>query len=110
MELKKLDRVAIGKRIQAARNSANLSQEKLAEMLGVGSKFISQIERGANGFSLENFAMLCQITGFSADYILFGKTGEDSNLVPGVAEALSTLSPEGQEFWKETILKANYII
>lgn len=110
MNLKELDKVAIGKRIQTARNSAHLSQEKFAELLGVGSNYISKIECGVRGLSIEKLSIICQITGVSSDYILFGKTEENSKLIPGVAEALSSLSPQSQEFWKETILKAGYII
>ena len=43
----------IGKRIRDIRTQAEITQEKLAELSGVSSNFISQIERGRNKCSLE---------------------------------------------------------
>ncbi len=42
-----------GKRIREIRIQAGITQEKLAELSGVSSNFISQIERGRNKCSLE---------------------------------------------------------
>lgn len=110
MNLRELDKKAIAKRVQTARNSANLSQEEFAELQGIAVNTVSKIECGLRGLSLERLSAICQITGVSADYILFGKNANDSRLIPGVAEALSSLSPEIQEYWKETIMKANFIL
>lgn len=110
MNLKELDKAAIAKRIQIARNSAKLSQEEFAELLGVTPNFVSKIECGVRGLSLDRLSKICQITGVSADFILFGKTNENSQLVPGVAEVIGNLSPDRQEFWKDTILKSTYFI
>ncbi len=48
----------IGKRIRDIRTQAGITQEKLAELSGVSSNFISQIERGRNKCSLETISNL----------------------------------------------------
>ena len=48
----------IGKRIRDIRTQAEITQEKLAELSGVSSNFISQIERGRNKCSLETISNL----------------------------------------------------
>jgi transcriptional regulator with XRE-family HTH domain len=48
----------LGKRIHEIRIKSNITQEKLAELSGVSSNFISQIERGRNKCSLETIDSL----------------------------------------------------
>ena len=40
----KMDKVAIGSRLREARNIAKLTQEQLAEKVGIGTTYISDIE------------------------------------------------------------------
>ena len=60
----------IGKRIQKYRESAGLSQEQLAEIIGVSTNFISCIERGARQPSLDNFIKILNALKISSDLIL----------------------------------------
>ena len=55
--LKKL----LGKRIRELRKSRNITQEQLAEMLGIGTPNISYIENGKFAPSIENFEKLVTI-------------------------------------------------
>ena len=48
----------IGKRIRDIRIQSGITQEKVAELSGVSSNFISQIERGRNKCSLETIYSL----------------------------------------------------
>jgi DNA-binding XRE family transcriptional regulator len=48
----------IGKRIRKARKKQNLTQEQLAEMIGVKSAHISNIESGKKPFSFNVFVRL----------------------------------------------------
>ena len=59
----------IGARIRKKREAQLLTQEKLAEMLDVSIKFVSDIELGAKGMSLKTLNKLSQILLVSADYI-----------------------------------------
>ena len=72
------DYEAIGKRVQWARLDNKMTQEYVAEQLGVGSQHISNIERGIVGISFETFYALVKLLNCSADYLLFGDTLSDN--------------------------------
>jgi len=44
----------LGERIRELRKKRNLSQEQLAEMAGISSKYLSRIERGIQAPSIES--------------------------------------------------------
>lgn len=71
--------VPIGKRIAEIRRSKNVTQEFLADQLGVSPKHISHTECGTSSLSLKNLIEFCKIFDCSLDYIIFGKK-EDSVL------------------------------
>lgn len=52
MKPKKAIHVEIGEDIKRAREQAGFIQERFAEMIGLGPKSLSAIERGASGISL----------------------------------------------------------
>ncbi len=80
----------IGKRCRKAREAAGYTQEKLAEIIGRGPQFVSDMERGKCGMSLSTFMSLCSVLSVSADYLLFGWTGGDS-LPLSIDERISRL-------------------
>ena len=51
----------LGQRIRDARKAKGLTQEKLAELLGIGTSNISYIETGKFSPSMENFEKLVEI-------------------------------------------------
>lgn len=65
--------VEIGERIQKIRVELKLSKEALGKKLGVTGQFLGVVERGKSTMSYEKLKRLCDISGYSADYILFGK-------------------------------------
>ena len=83
---------SMGMRISERRKEMNLTQEKLAEKMGVSLQTISCIELGKKAIRPENLANLCLHLDVSADYILYGKRTEQQ-LIDIVAK-LSTLSTE----------------
>ena len=72
MELKELNKAAIGIRVRKRRELLGLSREELAARLGVTAKFIGDIEYGDKGLSMKNLYRLKQILGVSADFLLEG--------------------------------------
>lgn len=66
--------IPIGKRIAEIRRSKSVTQEKLAEILGVSPKHISHAERGVSGLSLKNLIEFCNMFDCSLDYLIFGRT------------------------------------
>lgn len=72
------DKTEIGERIRKRREELNMSREKLSEKLGITSKFLSDIELGTRGFSLEKLFFFSECLNLSTEYILFG-TGSQIN-------------------------------
>ena len=72
MQEKKPINIQIGQNIRQTREVAGLTQEKLAEILGIGDKHVSAIERGAVGLSLPTLMRICEALSVSADRVLFG--------------------------------------
>jgi len=65
-----IDYLDIGNRIRAERTKQNLSQEKLAEMAGVGTTHISHIETGNTKLSIKAFIAIINALNVSADELL----------------------------------------
>lgn len=62
-----LNYIIIGKNIKEARQKMQLSQAALAEKADLSSGYISFIETGARGLSIEAFVNLANALGASAD-------------------------------------------
>ena len=89
MKAKKELNVQIGKRIQKARQEAGMTQAALAEKLDVNVQYISDLERGVVGTSIQTLISICSILRVSSDSILFGT----ADLPPqGVFQHLDKLS------------------
>lgn len=56
-----LDFIAIGKRIKLARINADMTQEQLAEILGVTTPYISRLERGAKSINLKRLYEIANV-------------------------------------------------
>ena len=63
--------VRLGQRIQAYREKAGISQEELANYIGVSITSISNIERGANYPSFENFIKILNFINASPNMVMF---------------------------------------
>lgn len=83
--------IDMGLRIAERRKAMQLTQEKLAEKMGVSLQSISSIELGKKGIRPENLANLCLHLETTADYILYGKrsTAQMSDIVTKLSK-LST--------------------
>ncbi len=61
---------AVNVRIRKLRRSCNLSQEQLAEILGITRSAVSEIERGSRKISADEIIKLAKACNVSTDYIL----------------------------------------
>lgn len=95
MRSKKEINIEIGANIQAAREQAGYTQERLSEILGLSPNHMSAIERGVSAVSLDALRTICSLFGISADVIIFGKN-EPSNEVNNIAQQLARIKPEYQ--------------
>ncbi len=50
----------IGQRIRASRNSANISQEELAELAGLHRTYIGSVERGERNITVLNLIRIAR--------------------------------------------------
>ena len=71
----------IGNRIQKFRKEKGLTQEELAEKLGVSAQAVSKWENDASCPDISLLPQLCRILGITTDELLSGKT-ETVTLVP----------------------------
>lgn len=84
-------RKEIGLRVKNIRLNMNMTKQKMADLLGISGQYLGMIERGEGTLSVDKLKILCDITGLSADYILFGK---DSNSTLNLSKKLSGYSDE----------------
>ncbi len=65
--------IDMGARIVKRRKELGITQEQLAEKIGVSIQSISCIENGRKSIKPENLSKICETLDISADYILRGK-------------------------------------
>jgi transcriptional regulator with XRE-family HTH domain len=82
----------MGDRISQRRKELHLTQEQLADKMGLSLQSISCIELGKKAIRPENLAKLCICLDVTADYILYGKRNE--KLMSDTIVKLSSLSPD----------------
>jgi transcriptional regulator with XRE-family HTH domain len=54
-------KIQFGKKLRKIRRNKDVTQEQLAELIGVSADFISQIERGLNSPSFETLLKLAEV-------------------------------------------------
>ena len=90
--MKKPLNTELGKRLRERREYLNITREKLCELVDISPQFLSEVERGVKGLSVDKFLALCEGLGLSADYALRGK--EAPSDVSPIIEMLATLDQE----------------
>lgn len=95
----------MGKRIAQRRKELHLTQEQLAEKMGVSLQTISCIEFGKKAVRPENLANLCTYLNVTADYILYGRRNEQQ-----MNDTVLKLSALGQEEYQvvQTMIELLY--
>lgn len=68
----------IGNRIRSIRESMNLNRDLFSEKINISEVFLAQVERGEKSISLKTLISICENTGYSSDYILFGNIDNNS--------------------------------
>lgn len=82
----------MGQRIMVRRKTLRMTQEELADKLGVSAQMISNLELGKKAIRPENLARVCDVLGLSADFVLTGTNTKTA--VDAVAEKLAQLTTE----------------
>ena len=79
----------IGRHVREARLKASLTQECLAELVGVHWKTIGHIERGSYPIALTTFARLAQFLDRSPNRLLDGLEPPDPSRTARIKKALA---------------------
>ena len=82
-----MDKNSIGKRVRRQRENLSLSREQFAERIDISMQFLAEIENGTKGMSAETLYKICDRTGVSSDYLLFGKQASGGVAAP-ISETL----------------------
>ena len=73
---------AVGKRIKIVRQRSGLTQDQLAEQVGLSPKYISGIERGVENPTMDTLLRLAKVLGVeSYDLFLFGESEESEKVL-----------------------------
>jgi len=83
----------IGARIRAQREYLGMMRERLCDYVSISPQFLSEIERGIKGVSVETLYKLCEGLGVSADFVIMGK---DS--LPDISEISKTLATLDEKY------------
>lgn len=84
-------RVEMGERVRNIRNELKMTKDALGRKIGVTGQFLGVVEKGKSTMSYDKLKKLCDISGYSADYILFGKS---SNHIDEAKELLDEFNEE----------------
>ena len=94
--------VLVGANIKREREHAGFTQDQFSELLGIGPKSLSSIERGVVGVSLTTLLKICDILHISANVLLYEQT--QKNDVDSIALRLKMLSAEQFEIASDIII------
>ena len=92
MEGRKELNVLVGANIKRERENAGFTQDQFSELLGIGSKSLSSIERGVVGVSLTTLLKICDILHISANVLLYKQ--DQKNDVDSIVLQLNMLNEE----------------
>lgn len=104
MRAKKEINIHIGNEIRKLRERAGLTQEEFGEIVSLGTKNVSDIERGVAGITVSTLKRICESLSVSSDLIIFGD--RNKNDIEYITDRLNHLSPEQfsavEQFFNET--------
>lgn len=77
----------LGQRVRSIRRQQGLTQEELAEQVGISASFLGHIERGTRVASLETLVALCNTLNVTPEFLLQASLENASAALP---QGLST--------------------
>ena len=99
-----MDYYAIGQRIRKRRKAQNLSQEQLAEKIGISTTHMSHIETGNTKLSLHVLVDISLVLGTTTDDLLFDSSNNQKNIASKeIQELLNACSPQQAKVIAEII-------
>ncbi len=83
----------VGNRIRNVREALRMSRSVFSEKINISESYLAQLELGNKSIGMNTLIALCEYTGYSSDYFLFGKDVKD-DLRKKIIRMVSIL-PEG---------------
>lgn len=77
-----MDYQDMGLRVRALRRQLGITQEELAEQVGISASFLGHIERGTRVASLETLVALCNTLETTPEYLLCNSLTSSAHNVP----------------------------
>ena len=99
-----MDKMALGIKIREARLNKKYTQQKLAELAGIGIMYLGEIERGTKMPSLNIFIKVIEALDISADYVLRDELSSGEQYVyDEITEKLKCLTPNQRRIASEIL-------
>ena len=90
------NQVEFGQRMQEARKLAGMTQEELADVLGIDKNHVSRLERGAKACSIDILVEISAALRVSTDYLLTGRSIDLEDTRNQVLSVISQLTKIAQ--------------
>lgn len=97
--------IDMGNRISKRRKELNMTQEQLAEAVGVSIQSVSCFENGKKAIRPENLSNLCDVLDVSTDYILRGK--KSSKELEGIFKKFESMSEDDYQMVENIVDRLN---
>ena len=101
MTTKKDINILVGQNIKREREQAGYTQEQFSELIGMGCKNLSAVERGTVGISMTMLKKICDVLRISSNALL--SCPGERNDVHNLAERLEQLPTEQFEVVKAVV-------
>lgn len=96
----------MGTKVRTARKQLDMTQEKLAEKIGISASFMGHIERGSRVASLETLVALCNELHVKPEYLLSASLNSYEEFMPaGMTPQTRTRLSEFLRLAQDTVNK-----
>lgn len=102
--------VLLGKQIRNRRKKLGLSQEELAEKLGVGHQALSRIEQGKMAPKMERLPILAKSLHCTVSDLFRFDEGDSSDYATRIADLLATLPSKKREFIYDHVASLAFLL
>ena len=97
------DRIEIANRLKEIRSAKGVSQEEMAEKMGIAHITYVKLENAGHNITTKNLKKISEILNVTTDLILFGRTGVDNINFEDYIQCAKLFGPDGFESFKESI-------
>ena len=100
--------MTLGEKIKACRQAAGMSQEKVAELVGVSRQAVTKWEANQSAPNTENLFKLAEILGTTVDFLLASREAE--NFPAEQISYLYKMEEEKKAKARQTRLRSNLLL